>query len=138
MVYYFWVWTPPPPISLCHWDHSSEWQGSRTLSALAQWHCDNVFCTIGFPHVTHKHDARTYCARNLFKFCCKIHCFLGKECTTTCYILHIILNKFANLQLSAKNNEFVAKIANMRIMKILWPFLRWPKGCQLLPDLNTK
>ena len=32
-----------------------------------------------------------------------------------------------------KNDEFVAKIANMRLTKVLWPFLLSLKGCQLLP-----
>ena len=32
-----------------------------------------------------------------------------------------------------KNDAFVAKIANTRLTKVLWPFLLSPKGCQLLP-----
>ena len=48
------------------------------------------------------------------------------------YGIYCILHwfKFANTR---RNDEVVANIANMRSMKILWPFLRFPKGCQLLP-----
>ena len=36
-----------------------------------------------------------------------------------------------------KSNAFVAKIANTRLTKVLWPFLPSPKGCQLLPPWIT-
>ena len=32
-----------------------------------------------------------------------------------------------------KNDAFVAKIVNMRLTKISWPFLPPTKGCQVLP-----
>ena len=48
-------------------------------------------------------------------------CFLGKECTITWYILHIILQicKFA---ITHKNDAFFAKIANTRLTKTFVAF----------------
>ena len=46
-----------------------------------------------------------------------------------CCMFSLFSIKFANLQLRAKTT----KIALMRPSKILWPFLRSPKGCQFLP-----
>ena len=44
-------------------------------------------------------------------------CFLGKECTITWYILHIILNQICKFVITRKNDAFVAKIANTRLTK---------------------
>ena len=43
-----------------------------------------------------------------------------------CYTVYILQAT------TRKNEEFVSKRANTRQMKILWPFLRSPKSCQLL------
>ena len=52
-------------------------------------------------------------------------------------LLHGICYRFIYLNLEifnyAQNNEFLAKVVNISLTKILWPFLRSPKGCQLLP-----
>ena len=45
------------------------------------------------------------------------HCFLGKECTITWCILHIILSKTSKFAITLKNDAFVAKKVNTRLTK---------------------
>ena len=63
-------------------------------------------------------------------------CFLGKKCTITWYVLHILLSEFANLQLGAKNDPFVAKKVNMLLTKFVIPIFalaeRLPTSAALL------
>ena len=63
-------------------------------------------------------------------------CFLGKKCTITWYVLHILLSEFANLQLGAKNDAFVAKKVNMLLTKFVIPIFalaeRLPTSAALL------
>ena len=44
-------------------------------------------------------------------------CFLGKKCTITWYILHILLYKICKFAITRKNDAFVAKIVNTRLTK---------------------
>ena len=44
-------------------------------------------------------------------------CFLGKECTITWYILHIILNQICKFVITRKIDAFVAKLANKHLTK---------------------
>ena len=45
-------------------------------------------------------------------------CFLGKKCTITLYILHIILSWVCKFGITRKNDTFVAKIVNTCLTKI--------------------
>ena len=58
--------------------------------------------------------------------------FLG----VICYCQSAVFHKRI-VPITRKNDKYVAKIANRRLTKILWPFLRSPKGCQLLPPCLT-
>ena len=56
--------------------------------------------------------------------------FLGQK--VPYYMVHIAFHTELNLQIcnyAQKQQIFFAKIANNRLTKILWPFLRSPKGC---------
>ena len=62
--------------------------------------------------------------------------FLG----VICYCQSAVFQKRI-VPITRKNDKFVAKIANTRLTKILWPFLRspkLPKGCQLTRSLEGK
>ena len=45
-------------------------------------------------------------------------CFLGRKCTITWYILHILLSLICEFAISRKNDAFVAKIENTLLTKI--------------------
>ena len=45
-------------------------------------------------------------------------CFLGKKCTITWYILHIMLIKICKFAITRKYYAFVAKIVNMRLTEV--------------------
>ena len=47
------------------------------------------------------------------------------------YILHIVLNYICNFAITRKNDVFVAKIANTRLTKVMWPFLLLPTSVTL-------
>ena len=63
--------------------------------------------------------------------------FFSKKCAISWYILHIILNQICKFAITRKNDRFVAKLAIMRLAKVLWPILPSPKGCQLLPTWHS-
>ena len=45
-------------------------------------------------------------------------CFLGKRCTITWYVLHIILSWIDKFAITCKNDAFVAKKVNTRLTKV--------------------
>jgi hypothetical protein len=57
----------------------------------------------------------------------QMQCFLGKKCPITWCIFYIILNEICNFAIERKNDAFVAKMENMLLTKVLWPFLLLPK-----------
>ena len=71
--------------------------------------------------------------RNFWKTLGKKGTFLGKNCTITWYILHIVLNYIFKFVITCQNDAFVLKIANMRLTKNFVAVLPLTKGCQLLP-----
>ena len=82
-------------------------------------------------------DLRTFW-RSLGKksaFLGQTQCFLGKMCTITWYILHILLSKFCKFAITRKNDAFVAKIVNTRLTKnfmaIFAPDERLPSSATL-------
>ena len=46
------------------------------------------------------------------------------------------MNYINKIAITCKKDEFVAKIAKTHLTKIMRPFLRSPKGCQLLPTCH--
>merc|ERR1711963_1367218 len=42
---------------------------------------------------------------------------MGKKCTITWYILHILLSQIKKFEITRKNDAFVAKIVNTRLTK---------------------
>ena len=67
-------------------------------------------------------------------------CFLGKKCTITWYILHILLSKICKVVITRKNNAFVAKIVTTRLTKIFMaifaPNERLPTSATLIDDID--
>ena len=84
-------------------------------------------CTILSPNTLFCHDIKI--CRDLLtlgnlrakkcSFLGQKQCFLGKKCTITWYILHIILSEICIFAITRKNDAFVAKIVNTRLTKIL-------------------
>ena len=69
-------------------------------------------------------------------------CFLGKKCTITWDMLHILLNKICKFAISHKNDAFFAKIVNTRLTKIFMALFatdeRLPSSATLPAVLKTK